>query len=254
MRKIVLALLFSLLPALALAQNVSTVTITNGVPTAGTGTVSTLDNLIGTAGTSKSNVLSVQGISGGTALPASQSGTWNVNNVSGTVSLPTGASTSANQTTMITNQGTGNTSLATIAANSALPVPDCGATPCTNKLGTVYQQSAYPAGATAVVNAATGTTGTVSAALGGTSGTTYICGFDVSAIGGTAAVGPITVTNLIGSKTFTYQLASSAGGSLLPKIFTPCIPASATSTAITVATTADGTASSVDVNVWGYQQ
>lgn len=42
-----------------------------------------------------------------TAVPASQSGTWNINNVSGTVSLPTGAATSALQTT-------GNTSLASI--------------------------------------------------------------------------------------------------------------------------------------------
>src|SRR6202012_724180 len=45
------------------------------------------------------------------AVPASQSGTWNLNNISGTVSLPTGAATSALQTT-------GNTSLATIAANT----------------------------------------------------------------------------------------------------------------------------------------
>lgn len=40
-----------------------------------------------------------------------QSGTWNINNISGTVSLPTGASTSANQTT-------GNSSLSTIATNT----------------------------------------------------------------------------------------------------------------------------------------
>lgn len=33
------------------------------------------------------------------AVPASQSGTWNITNISGTVSLPTGAATSANQTT-----------------------------------------------------------------------------------------------------------------------------------------------------------
>lgn len=237
MRKIGLALLFSLLPALALAQNVSTVTITNGVPTAGTGTVSTLDNLIGTAGTSKSNVLSVQGIASGTALGISAAA----------LPLPSGAATSA-------NQSTSNSSLATIATNSGAPIPDCGATPCTQKIGNVYLQSAYPAAATPVVNAATGTTGAVSAALGGTSNTTYICGFDVSAIGGTAAIGPITVTNLVGSKTFTYQLASSASGNLLTKTFSPCIPASATSTAITVATTADGTATAVDVNVWGYQQ
>lgn len=41
-------------------------------------------------------------------VTASQTGTWNITNVSGTVSLPTGASTAALQTT-------GNTSLATIA-------------------------------------------------------------------------------------------------------------------------------------------
>lgn len=35
-------------------------------------------------------------------IAATQSGTWNVNNVSGTVSLPTGAATSANQSTEIT--------------------------------------------------------------------------------------------------------------------------------------------------------
>jgi hypothetical protein len=42
-----------------------------------------------------------------TAIPASQSGTWNINNITGTVSLPTGASTSALQTA-------GNASLSSI--------------------------------------------------------------------------------------------------------------------------------------------
>jgi hypothetical protein len=41
------------------------------------------------------------------AIPASQNGTWNINNISGTVSLPTGAATAANQTTA-------NTSLSSI--------------------------------------------------------------------------------------------------------------------------------------------
>jgi hypothetical protein len=44
------------------------------------------------------------------AVPVSQSGIWNINNVSGTVSLPTGASTSALQTT-------GNSTLSSILAN-----------------------------------------------------------------------------------------------------------------------------------------
>lgn len=48
---------------------------------------------------------------GNTSFASTQSGTWNITNVSGTVSLPTGASTAA-------NQSTGNTSLATIATNT----------------------------------------------------------------------------------------------------------------------------------------
>ena len=68
------------------------------------------------AGSSAATALPVQGVTGGVALPVSlgslpalasgsntigavtQSGTWNINNVSGTVSLPTGAATAANQT------------------------------------------------------------------------------------------------------------------------------------------------------------
>jgi hypothetical protein len=41
--------------------NLTSVSITNGAPTAGTGTVSTLDNLIGISGTPSPQVLSVQG-------------------------------------------------------------------------------------------------------------------------------------------------------------------------------------------------
>lgn len=53
------------------------------------------------------NSLAITVASDQSAIPASQSGTWNITNVSGTVSLPTGAATSANQTT-------GNTSLSSI--------------------------------------------------------------------------------------------------------------------------------------------
>lgn len=67
----------------------------------------------GVAGTPAGGVVSIQGVAAGTVVPisgtvtANQGGTWNINNVSGTVSLPTGASTSALQTT-------GNTSLSSI--------------------------------------------------------------------------------------------------------------------------------------------
>jgi hypothetical protein len=87
---------------------------------------------LGIAGASSTDVITVQGIAGGVAQPvtistlpalatgtntigaisnsffaATQSGAWNITNISGTVSLPTGASTSALQTT-------GNTSLSNI--------------------------------------------------------------------------------------------------------------------------------------------
>jgi len=40
--------------------NITSVNLTDGIPTSGTGTVSTLDNIIGTTGTPSTNVLSVQ--------------------------------------------------------------------------------------------------------------------------------------------------------------------------------------------------
>lgn len=111
----------------------------------------------------------------------------------------------------------------------------------------------YPSGATPITAHATGTTGSVVATLAAAVGkTTYISGFDVSAIGGTAAVGPIVVAGLTGGS-FTYNLNSSAGGTTLSIKYQPSIPGSAANTAITVTTTADGTASAVAVNAWGYQ-
>ena len=50
-------------------------------------------------------------------VPASQSGTWNITNISGTISLPTGAATSANQTTA-------NTSLSSIDTHTTGLVTD----------------------------------------------------------------------------------------------------------------------------------
>lgn len=100
-----------------------------------------------------------------------------------------------------------------------------------------------------VTNAAAGTTGAVTATLAAIAGKTiYLCGFDVSAIG-TGAVGPITVTGLLGG-TFTYQLVAVAGGVTLPKAYTPCIPAASPTTAIAIVTTADASASAVNVHAW----
>ena len=104
--------------------NLTSVTLTAGVPTAGTGTVGTIDNVTGTAGSPSVPVLTVQGVGSGTPQPvsgtvaATQSGTWNVTNVSGTVSLPTGASTSALQPTNAAQGSTtsGQTGVMTMGA------------------------------------------------------------------------------------------------------------------------------------------
>ena len=112
----------------------------------------------------------------------------------------------------------------------------------------------FPPASTPVGAVATGTTGSVVATMAATAlVTNYLCEFDISAIGGTAAVGPIVVAGLVGGSR-TYQLSSLAAGVNFSKSFNPCLPASAINTAITITTTADGTATAVDVNASGYRQ
>lgn len=111
----------------------------------------------------------------------------------------------------------------------------------------------YPTGAFPVTGIGSGSTGAVVGTLAAAAGrNTYICGFTVSAIGGTAAVGPIVVAGLTGGS-FTFQFSSLAAGANISQTFSPCIPSSGKNTAITVTTTADGSASAVDVNSWGFQ-
>lgn len=113
---------------------------TSSLQTSGNTTLSTISTTLGsilldltngTQVTSVNNFPATQPISG--TVAATQSGTWNITNISGTVSLPTGAATSANQATEITSlatiatnttgsstaalQTTGNTSLASILSN-----------------------------------------------------------------------------------------------------------------------------------------
>lgn len=111
----------------------------------------------------------------------------------------------------------------------------------------------YPSTAVAITAVGTGSTGAVTATLAASASLhTYICSVEVSAIGGTAAVGPITITNLMGN-TFTINLAASAAGNNYNRTFSPCIPTSAINTTIVITTTADGTASGVAVNASGFQ-
>jgi hypothetical protein len=77
--------------------------------------------------------------------------------------------------------------------------------------------------------------------------TNYVCGVHVSSTGsGTSAV---TVATLTGGVTFTYQLTAPGNFAML---YNPCIPASAQNATLTVTAGANGTATAVDVNVWGF--
>ncbi len=112
--------------------NITSVGVTNGLGTSGTGTLSTLDNLIGIAGTANANVLTVQGIASGTAQVVDGSGvTQPISAVS--LPLPTLAATAAKQdtgntalTTINTSLGTVNTSLGTINTTLGTPMQTTG--------------------------------------------------------------------------------------------------------------------------------
>jgi hypothetical protein len=122
-------------------------------------------------------------------------------------------------------------------------------------VGAAAQQNfPTPNGAVASITAvATGTTAAVTATLAGApSKTTFICGFAVSAAGGTATVSPIVIGGLLGGS-FTYQ-GISAGQTPFQHLFDPCVPASNSNVPISLTTTADSTATSVDVQLWGFQQ
>lgn len=139
------------------------------------------------------------------------------------------------------------------AQNKAVPCSSAGVLPSPVAVAPYPFNAATGVSASPVAGNATGSTGAVVGTLAGAaSKTTYLCDFDVSAIGGTAAVGPIVVAGLLGGSR-TYQLSASAAGVFLSKSFNPCLPASAANTPITITTTADGTATAVDVNSSGYQ-
>lgn len=174
--------------------------------------------------------------------------------------------------------GVGGTNRASVVAVSVAPVtatnpalvvdlrPDSpgiiatGGATTANSVSTIlnsqYPVNSVTTAATPAVAKATGTTSAVTGTIAAVaSATNYLCGFDVSYIGGTAAISPVTVTGLLGG-TWTYQLdvASATVGKTYSKEFTMCVPASATNTAISVVTTADGTATAVDVQLHGYTQ
>lgn len=129
-------------------------------------------------------------------------------------------------------------------------------TPLAVKVISGIPSSPYPRGSYPASGNASGSTAAVVGTLAASPGkTTYICGFNVQAIGGTATVGPIVVAGLNGGSQ-TYQTdvnSATVGKTVALASFQPCIPAATLNTAITITTTANGTATAVNVNSWGFQ-
>lgn len=100
--------------------------------------------------------------SGSWSISAVQSGTWNINNVSGTISLPTGAATSAKQPALGTSGSAASDVLTVqgIAGMTALKVDGSGTTQPVSGSVTVTQATAANLNATV--------TGTVAATQSGT--------------------------------------------------------------------------------------
>jgi len=108
--------------------------ITGSVPLPTGASTSAKQPALGTAGVPSADVITVQGVSGMTALKvdgtggsfpvtgtvaATQSGAWNITNISGTVSLPTGAATSAKQPALGT-AGSASTDVLTVQGASGM--------------------------------------------------------------------------------------------------------------------------------------
>jgi hypothetical protein len=116
--------------------------------------------------------------------------------------------------------------------------------------------SAFPAGATPITAAAQGTTASTTATLAAVAGkTTYICGWSIDADATAAVVGNMTVTGTVGGTLTRRQGVANVtnGTDATWSAYSPCIPASAANTAISVNSAAAGTGGNTTVTAWGFQ-
>lgn len=114
----------------------------------------------------------------------------------------------------------------------------------------------YPIGATAISNYVAGIAGATSATIPAAAGKfSYICGFTITATATAAAIGQATLLNTgLTTLGFQQQVFASPAASNLTETFSPCLPATAVNTAITVTSAAAGTGGATNVVVWGFQK
>lgn len=249
--------------------NLTSVGVTAGVPTSGTGTVSTIDALLAAqtvlnAVTATANALDINVKSGGNAngqttmsasapvtIASDQSAlAVNITKVNGaTVPVGSGVQATAERVTLATDSP-GIVTLGQTTKSASVPV-----TIASDQALVVTQGSQYPSGATPITASTTGTTGATTATLAGTSAkTTYISGFTITSDATAAIAGAATVTGTItGTLNYIQNVGGATASGILTQYFNPAIPASATNTGIAVNSVAAGTGGNTAVTAWGYQ-
>jgi hypothetical protein len=114
---------------------------------------------------------------------------------------------------------------------------------------------AYPSGAVPIAASTLGTTSATTATLPAVAGkTTYLCGFNVSAVATAANGTTLDVTGTIGGGLFFNQnIGASPASAITSQTFQPCVPASAPNTSIAIIGGPAGIGGVQSVNGWGFQ-
>lgn len=101
----------------------------------------------------------------------------------------------------------------------------------------------------------TGTTGTVSATIGGTTGKfTYVCGFVATSAGTTSFTsGTLTLSGTVSTNmNFIYVFPAAGSQGLLGVAFPGCIASIRTGVPISVLMPAGGAGTTAAASIWGY--
>jgi hypothetical protein len=203
---------------------------------------------LGTAGTPSADVISVQGVSGGTPQPISAA--------SGAIVDGADVAQGHVADTACPSSGTATVVGCVRAAVQALGSPGAISQTTDGTTNGVRLTSQYPSGATAVQGSTTGTTAATSTTLAATASVTnFVCQISIRANATAAATGNATLSDGTKTYNFTQWTAPAASGlGVVEEIFNPCYPASAANTAWTLTSAAPGTGGVVSVAISGYQK
>lgn len=244
--------------------NLTTVTLTSGVPTAGNGIVSTLDNIIGTAGTGSAQVLTVQGNASGTAIPVSlasvpshavtNAGTFAVQVTSAPTTAVTGTFWQTTQpvslaaSVAVTNAGTFAVQVSNANANGSATSANSAPVVIASDQAAVTTQLASTANIVSGVisTAMTGTTSTSLVAAPGSSLRNYITTLTISNSHATVGTDIVIQDGSGGTTIWVVPAAAAYGGAVI--IFDPPLRQPTANTALFAANVTTGSSTKVSAN------